>query len=225
MKSACGRSQTVHRFAKFGHNVRMPNAFRHGDHVCSIHETEEEQLTAAAAFIADGIGRGERGLYVAESGDTIRRLRDALGATGLDAGALAARGALIELTYAQAYLEGDRFDMERMLRLVSGAIAEALADGFSGLRACGDMAWLLSGAPGCEQAGEYEARLNRVITGARACVLCQYNRKKLAPCAIDMALTTHPTAVVEGQLKFNPFFQVVPPGSDPGSGTDLATGR
>ena len=208
----------------------MLNAFQHGDHICSIYDTEEEQLTTAAAYIADGIGRGERGLYAAESGDALLRFRAALGAIGLDAGALSARGVLIELTYAEAYLAGGRFDAERMLKMVSDVIDQALADGFTGLRACGDMSWLLAGAPGSGQVGEYEARLNRVFSGARAGALCQYNRKRLPPSEIDMALITHSTAVVAGQLKFNPFFQnALPsngkPGSGPASGTDLTTGR
>ena len=42
--------------ANFGHNVRMAHAFRQGDHICSIYDTEEEQLTTAAAYLADGIG-------------------------------------------------------------------------------------------------------------------------------------------------------------------------
>ena len=120
--------------------------------------------------------------------------------------------------------------LERMLKLVSDAIDQAVADGFTGLRACGDMSWLLANAPGSEQVGEYEARLNRVFSGARAEALCQYNRKRLPPGEIDMALITHSTAVVAGQLKFNPFFQnALPssgePGSGPASGTDLTTGR
>jgi hypothetical protein len=203
----------------------MPNAYRHGDHVCSIHATEEEQLTVAAGFIADGIGRGDRGVYVAESAETILRFRAALGATGLDAGALAARGALIELTHAQTYLSDGRFDADRMLAMLGAVAEQALAAGFFGLRACGDMSWLAAAVPGCEQAAEYEARLNRILAGARICVLCQYHRRRLPPRAIDMALTTHSTAVVEGQLKFNPFFQAVLPGMGAASGTDAATGR
>jgi hypothetical protein len=190
----------------------MPNAYRHGDHVCSIHESEEDQLTIAAGFIADGIGRGDRGVYVAESPESVLRFRAALVATGLDAGVLAARGALIELTHAQTYLTDGRFDAERTLAMLTAVAEQALADGFFGLRACGDMSWLGAAVPGCEQAAEYEARLNRVLTGARICVLCQYHRRRLPARAIDAALITHSTAVIEGQLKFNPFFQAVLPG-------------
>lgn len=203
----------------------MPTAFRHGDHICSIHETEEEQLTAAAAFIAEGIGRGDRGVFATASDEAILRFRAALGATGLDAGALSARGALIELTHAQTYLAGGRFDPERMLTMVGAVVEQALADGFAGLRACGDMSWLTAGVPGSERAAAYEARLNQMLAAAPACVLCQYNRQLLAPRAIDMALITHSTAVVDGQPKFNPFFQAGLPGCGAASSTDLAPGR
>ena len=192
---------------KFGHNVRMAHAFRRGDHICSIHDSEEEQLATAAAYIADGIGRGERGLYVGVSEDAVLRFRAALGAIGLDPAALCGRGALILVTPEQAYLAGGYFELERMLELIDQAIDQAVNDGFSGLRGCGDMSWLLAGAPGSEQAVSYEAVLGQFLSGRRACAMCQYNRQRLPLPMIDMALATHSTAVIAGKQKFNPFFQ------------------
>src|SRR5215213_2863783 len=90
----------IHLTSNFGHNVRMPNAFRQGDHICSIYDTEEEQVATAAAYLADGFRRGDRCLYVAESGAALQRLRAALSAAGVDAAALIERGALLELTHS-----------------------------------------------------------------------------------------------------------------------------
>jgi hypothetical protein len=185
----------------------MADAFRQGDHICSIHDTEEEQLATAAGYIADGIGRGERCLYVGATRDAVLRFRAALGAAGLDAAGLCDRGALIELTYEQADLAGGLFDLERMLKMIDRAIDQAVHDGFSGLRGCGDMSWLLAGAPGSKQVADYEAVLDQFLSNRRACAMCQYNRRRLPLFLIDMALTTHSTAVIAGQQKFNPFFQ------------------
>ena len=131
----------------------MAHAFRQGDHICSIYDTEEEQLTTAAAYMADGIVRGERCLYIGATRAALQRFDAALQAAGLDAAALIERGVLIEVTHAEAHLIGGRFDCERMLALIDDAIEQAIADGFSGLRVCGDMSWLLLDAPGSERWG------------------------------------------------------------------------
>lgn len=185
----------------------MAHAFRQGEHICSLYDTEEEQLAAAAAYLADGIWRGERGLYIGANRDAVLRFRTALGAAGLDAAALAERGALIELTHEDTYLSGGHFDPEQMMTMLRGSIEQAAADGFSGWRGCGEMSWVLSGAPGSEQVSVYEGVLHRFFSGTRACAMCQYNRQLLPPPLIDMALATHAIAVVDGRQRFNPFFQ------------------
>src|SRR5688572_3218258 len=69
----------------FVHNVRMAHGFRQGEHICSLYDTEEEQLATAAAYLADGLSRGERGLYIGADRNAVLRFRTALGAVGLDA--------------------------------------------------------------------------------------------------------------------------------------------
>ena len=185
----------------------MAHAFRQGDHICSICDTEEEQVTTAAAYLTDGLRRGERCLYVGGTRAALQRFDVALQAAGLDAGALMERGVLIELTHAEAHLIDGRFDCERMLRMLDDMVGQAIADGFSGMRLCGDMSWLLLEAPGSAEVGEYEARLNQFFANTRSAAMCQYNRQRLPLPLIDMALATHSTAVVAGRQKFNPFFQ------------------
>lgn len=185
----------------------MAHGFRQGEHICSLYDTEEEQLAAAAAYLADGIRCGERALYIGAHRDAVLRFRTALGAAGLDAAALAGRGALIELTHEETYLAGGQFSVERSLTMLRGSIEQAAADGFSGWRGCGDMSWLLAGAPGSEQVSVYEGLLHQFFSATRACAMCQYDRKLLPAPLIDMALATHSTAVIAGRQLFNPFFQ------------------
>ena len=185
----------------------MTHGFRQGEHICSLYDTEEEQLATAAAYVADGIWHGERGLYIGANRDAVLRFLAALAATGLDAAALAERGALVEVTHEETYLVGGEFSVERMLTMLRESIEQAAADGFSGWRGCGEMSWLLAGAPGSEQVSAYEALLHEFFSGSHACAMCQYNRKLLPAPVIDMALATHATAVIAGRQRFNPFFQ------------------
>lgn len=172
-----------------------------------MYDTEQEQLTTAATYLADGLRRGERVLFVGADRAALQRFRHALHQEGLDAAPLVARGALIELTHPEAHLIDGCFDCERMLTMLNEAVEGALNDGFSGLRCCGDMSWLLADAPGSEQVREYEALLNQFFSSVRASGMCQYPRQLLAAHHLDMALATHSTAVARGQQKFNPFYQ------------------
>jgi DcmR-like sensory protein len=186
----------------------MSNRFGQHQHICGLYENEEEALATAAEYLAEGFWRGERCSYVAGSRAALTRFRAALEDLGLDAETMISSGALIEATSAEVYLLDGRFDTERMVGLVDKAVENALKAGFSGLCACGDMSWLLEGRPGSTEVVEYEAFLNHFLQRARAAALCLYDRRRLPPHLLDYALATHPSAVLEGQHRTNPFYRV-----------------
>jgi hypothetical protein len=124
---------------------------------------------------------------------------------GVDADAEEERRALLLLTKEQAHLSGGSFDSERMLRMLSQTLEDALNDGFVGLRTCGDMTWLLDGAPGQSQVVEYEALVTELFRSVRALGMCQYDRSRLPADIIDHALATHGTVVLDGMHVMNPF--------------------
>src|SRR5262245_19869797 len=150
------RSRTHHTWG----DVHMPNLFRQHEHICSLYDTEEEQLTMAAEYLSDGLGRGERCYYVARSRQALTHFRGAPGRDGVDAGEMAKVGALMEATNDDAHLVGGHFESERMIALLNEAVEAALNDGFTGLRTCGDMSWLLDEPSGWGLVDEYEAFLN-----------------------------------------------------------------
>ena len=103
----------------------MVHGFRQGEHICSLYDTEEEQLATAAAYLADGIWRVNGACMSGRIETRCLRFRAALGAAGLDAGALVERGALIELTHEDAYLADGQFSIERMLTMLNESIQQA----------------------------------------------------------------------------------------------------
>jgi MEDS: MEthanogen/methylotroph, DcmR Sensory domain len=179
-----------------------------GDHICALYENAQEQLSIAAAYVADGLRNDERCLYVDRSAAALERFRAALGAAGIDAERMAKRGALIESTSAEVHLAGGRFDSERMLRLLNDAVEAALDAGFKGLRTCGDMSWLLEEPEGADRIVEYEALLNQFFRGVRALGMCLYDRSRLPPAIVDHALATHSTVSVGGRSRTNAFYEL-----------------
>jgi len=182
-------------------------AYHQGDHVCTLFTTLEEQLQAAVEYISGGLGRGERCLYVCcEHG--LPEFRAALKKAGINVDAEEKRGALVLRTKFDGHLQGGCFDPDKMISMLRAAVEDALAAGFAGLCAAGDMSWLLDEAPGSERAAEYEARLNHFYKANRALGLCQYNRNKLPDEALDHGLATHAYIRMEGGILLeNPFYE------------------
>ena len=152
--------------------------YQQGDHVCTLFTTPEEQLQAAVEYISGGLSRGERCLYICGEHE-IPEFREALKKAGINVDSEEQRGALVLLNKHEAHLKGGSFDPDTMISTLGAAVENALAAGFAGLCAAGDMSWLLDEAPGSERVAEYEARLNQFYKTHRALGLCQYNRNKL----------------------------------------------
>jgi len=181
-------------------------AFRQGQHICAIYHSPDEQRDVAVAYLAEGLRKNERCLYVAEDDAALDRFRERLDAAGANGLAAESTGALLLQTHAEAHLHGGRFDSERMLSMLNAAVEDALNAGFDGLRTCGDMSWLLKEVDGSEHVVKYEAFLNQFFGHTRALGMCQYDANRLPPGLLDRAgLETHPSVVIGGSHKNNPF--------------------
>jgi hypothetical protein len=181
--------------------------YQQGDHVCTLFSSAEEQLSAAIEYIQQGLDRNERCLYICGE-QTPDEFRAALERSGIDVAREEGRGALVLLTKETGHLKGGTFSASRMISMLKGAVEDALNDGFEGLRAAGDMTWLLDEAPGSEEIAEYEALLNHFFGNNRALGLCQYNRRKLPAAILDHGIATHPTVRMAGPILLtNPFYE------------------
>ena len=189
-----------------GELERRSARLRQGDHLCLIYHSAAEQTAALVAFVKAGLAAKERCLFVGH-GTSGRRLEHALEETGLNVGAERERGALLLLTRREEWLPGGRFDPGAMMDLLRQAEQQALDDGFPGLRATWNMCWLLEGTPGADRLLEYEAHLNRFLSGSRTCALCRYSREVCPVDTIQEALHTHPLAILGDQICSNAFYE------------------
>ena len=188
------------------HNA-VVNEYRQREHICVLYDSPEEQRSVAAEYLADGLRKGLRCFYVADSNEALQELRHVLRTSGVDVDRYTKSGALVEATHAEAHLADGRFDSERMLASLNQLVESALNDGFAGLRTCGDMSWLLADAPGSSQVVEYEALLNQFFEGVHGCGMCQYDRRRIPAGLLDHALATHSSTVIDGVHKPNPLFK------------------
>lgn len=135
-------------------------------------------------------------------------MRSALAAAGIDVKAQTGRGAL-RLSSDQGHLVDGRFDVSAMLGLLSDLLRQALAEGYAGLWASGDMTWEFGSEKNLEKLFEYERRLGEFMQRNPAMAgVCQYHRDTLPPHAIDTALSTHSAVYINaGSWQSNPRYR------------------
>lgn len=170
-------------------------SLQHGDHYCGIYSTEEEHRTIITDFLTEGVERGEKMIYIINV-QTAEDLRARLLETGIDVDALIRRGQLVILTTRDAYLRGGQFDPDTMISMLRAEVQKALDDGYTGLRATGEMTWALTGEPGSERLIEYESRLAEFFPGSKCSAICQYDRRRFDSDVLLDTVYAHPKVLL-----------------------------
>jgi hypothetical protein len=177
------------------------------DHACWFYDSVEQQIATAIEFIHEGLNRGERCIYIGVH-HTPDEFRVLMQSAGVDVAAHESRGALQILTKEETYLEGGHFSIERMVAQIDTAIAQARADGFIGLRTCGDMSWVLDGTVSADDVRRYEILCDQRFYSARLVGICLYDRRIIPPELFQCTLTTHPLVGTSEGVQRNPFYDV-----------------
>ena len=170
-------------------------SFRHGDHICLFYRDPQEQIDVAAPFVKIGLLRGERCLCVLTEPQT-KLLCAALEASGIRVAHEVQSGALLLRSPRDAYLLNGRFDREAMIGLLDDAMREALALGFSGFRATGDLSWAAHDTGACGQLPEYETMLDAYFPGKAIVGICMYDMSLFSATQIETLLKTHRVSIL-----------------------------
>lgn len=136
-------------------------------------------------------------------------IRSCLAAAGLNVEAEVDRGALV--LSSDTHLVNGWFDPDAMLQMLSDTVQQALAEGYTGLFATGDMTWEFGGRDNLARLLEYECGLELLFrTLPNLFGLCQYHRDTLPPDTIQSAIYAHQEVFVNETLsRINPYY--VPP--------------
>jgi hypothetical protein len=177
-------------------------------HSSFIYQTSAEQTAVTCEFLARGLTRGELCVFL-ESPERIEAVREALRGASIDVAAEEERGALI-LSSNRAFLDHGHFSGARAIAFLEQTLRQALAQGFSALRATGDMNWELGEDQNFELLLDYEAELDRFVRQHKIVGLCQYRRHSLSGLAIRNALETHEQVVLGRTLCSNNLYYEPP---------------
>lgn len=177
-----------------------------GDHLCPIYESDSERWDVAVLLVKQALARGERCLHVADD-STIAEIVAVLASAGIDVDTERARGRLRLVTKREAYLESGRFEARAMIEFLQHAEAEALQDGFRGLRIIGEMSWALDPDVTSDQLIRFEVLLNEYLPGTKSTIVCQYHRAQFDPAVLLEVLRTHPVVLMDEYVCPNPYYE------------------
>lgn len=174
----------------------------HSRHQCLVYEgAPSAHLPALAAVIRDKLKENHRCLYL-NSPAMVAGLRSYLFPAGVNASDEVMKGSLI-LSSEQGHLQNGRFDIDRMLRMLDHAVDQALANGYQGLWATGDMSWELGPEKDFSKLLEYEWRLEEYFQKQPALSgICQYHTDTLPLEVVRQGLLTHRAIFINETLSW-----------------------
>jgi PAS domain S-box-containing protein len=175
------------------------------DHLCIIYETDDEWRDTLVPYLAIGLERGEKCAYIADC-HTEDEIRQYLGEAGIDVAAVESSGQLVIMHETEAYTRSGHFDPDKMIEFLSQIAEATLSEGYSCLRATGEMTWVFRSHPGSEKLLEYESKLNRDFFQKYPVIgLCQYDRRRFDPEVIEGVILTHPL-LARGEHIYDNFY-------------------
>jgi len=177
-------------------------------HRCLIYDgAPSVHLPLIASVIKERLQDNYRCLYL-NSPAMIAGLRAYLAARGIDVVQNVARGSLVLSSDHDHIIDGE-FSIDTILTNLGRLAGEALADGYQGLFASGDMLWEFGNERNLEKLLAYETRLEELLRTLPALSgICQYHREILPSSAVKTALYTHQTIYLNETLpRLNPHYR------------------
>lgn len=177
-------------------------------HIAAFFRSRDEQFEVLRSYITEGIQAGEKTLHICDPGlkhDHAQRL-EGLGVPVRDC---TRTGQLEVLGWDEAHIKGGGFDADTMLSMLEEVVRTSHAEGFPRVRIMGEMEWALDEKPSLQRVVEYESRVNLLLNRIQQPAICVYDLQRFSGSVVIDVLRTHPYALIEGELRENPFY--VPP--------------
>jgi anti-anti-sigma factor len=161
------------------------------DHLCWVYDDATSLPAAAGRFLAGGLARGERLVFVGAD-DDVRRLHRDPGPLG-PIGDLVSSGTLVLLPMEEAYDGDGGFVPEQQHAFYDALTRRALAEGHTGLRVVAELTPLAASPERRADLARWEHLADEFMaTGSGMSALCAYRRDVLAPEVLAEVAAVHP---------------------------------
>jgi len=150
-----------------------------------------EFAALAAPFLAEGAALGERLMYVARDPDPA----DMAGLAGV-----VGAGALVVASVAEIYGASGIVDPKAQRATYAAAVDDALAAGFTGLRAAADCTHLVADERRLAAFLRWEVVADRLLSETRLTAMCAFDQEKVDADALRRLAAVHPLSSASGPV-------------------------
>jgi anti-anti-sigma regulatory factor len=180
-----------------------------GDHLCLPFASDDEQREVLAAYIVDGLSRGERVIYYAD-----RTQPDVIGSwlvdRGFDPGRMVEEGRLDIRPIDDHYFIDGRFEPDIVITALWIEVRQARDAGYPGLRISSEMTSEVRPVADARILHEYENRLSRVFDSRELAAICQYDQRLFDQALVTGLIDCHPGVVQIDPLHDDRRLRIVP---------------
>jgi toluene monooxygenase system protein E len=171
-----------------------------GAHFCLFYETKEDLLDALISYCKSGLENNEYCLWVVTEPLTIEEATAALREEVDDFDKHLAEDRIGIVSANDFFLQGGKFDRERVAEAMVTKLSALSARGYAGVRLTGDTSWVTKKdwIPFCE----LEDGINQVIGNQHLAVLCTYSLAACGAYEILDAVRTHQFALARREGKW-----------------------
>jgi anti-anti-sigma regulatory factor len=176
---------------------------RLGDHAFAHYADDNVRWQVPAVFTQRGLGRGEKVIIMGDPAFSADEAYQRLAAFAGPADQARARGQLV-FSSMRALIHPDRaFTARRQLSRLREETARACWEGYAGLRAFIDMAWVRDLGMDVEAVMRREKSAGGLFVSRRYAEICSYDRRSFAPAVVEEMRVSHPVALLErpGELQ------------------------
>jgi hypothetical protein len=176
---------------------------RLGDHAFAHYGDDNARWQVPAVFTQRGLGRGEKVIILGDPAVPPDEACQRMAAFGGRAEQARARGQLV-FSSMRALIHPDRaFTTRRQLSRLREETARARWEGYAGLRAFIDMAWVRDLGTDVEGVIRREKSAGGLFAGRRYAEICSYDRRSFAPAVVEEMRASHRVALLErpGELQ------------------------
>jgi hypothetical protein len=174
-------------------------------HICAFFHDEDEESRVLLPFIKEGLERGEKAVHIVDPMQRCQHV-ERLESQGLPIADAERRGQFVVHGWDEIYLEGGRFDPERMLANLEQMLVSAQQEGFSQTRLICHMEWAAEEYSGVDRIVEHEMLANVMWNRMRDPIICVYDLNRFSGGVVMGILRAHPLILIGSVLHENPFY-------------------
>jgi hypothetical protein len=166
-----------------------------GDHACLTFSDSDERLDLLAAFVRNGVRRGDKVMCWTDSIDP-SRLAAELAARAVRPRSALRRGQLSIAAVATTLLGRNPVNAAAMIDALAIRKEQAARDGYRGLRVVVDMGWATRPVAAGDELIAFETAVGALFGDRRLAMMCQYDRDRFDAVTLAFAAKAHTRTVV-----------------------------